>query len=588
MKKLITLILAIFITATLTSVYGSTVTKLENKQSKTISRIIQREKNRDRKNSLIAILNNLDNKYNNLYENLRENKKITIFFDPAHGKLPNGKWQGGAATGRLSCTNLPEEYYSIKLSRALYRLLSNNNHIEVKTTDDFLQVLQGKSDTYNNIYFNTTINLAKKHDAFLILSEHLNNVAFIHKASGTTNIPGIHIIYNNRGKKILRYVRGQYRGFLTLYNRLDASGMSKKYAYHIKDKLIASGLRPNSWQFGAVGDTRFTYFVDFPISVIFESGFISNPSEEKKFRDQEFVNKVALAQYESLIESIKDVFAVDISEDTPVKLNKNTWHRMQLLKMARLSVYYIKNGRTSEGLSIIRQMERIYGKSIYKEYLHYFTAVKTKLQRSERYYRLGVRYQRRRHYRRSRRYYRRAWRAINYDPIFTAYRKKYAGKLRLRNRSRKYRKVSPRRRPNPKAIARSAPAPVTARKSAVSRPIILAIDKGQSLKSAIENALDPSPEELDKLTKSFQNAVVRRRIRIRYYSKRRKRRVSRWVYRKRKINFRTGIYIVRIDKKFRVRSAKRVSSVSLNPARYQNQQFLKNSHFAMYEKRKSL
>ncbi|MCP4133662.1 MAG: hypothetical protein GY754_22025, partial [bacterium] len=250
-------------------------------QSLLMKRVLKKEKSRRRREDLAGIIRNIDKTYGSIYTNLKKGKKLVIFFDPAHGKLANGQWQG-EATNRMSATNRPEEFYSIMLSRGLYKQLSANRHIEVKSTPDFMEVLRGKKETYKNIPFTETVKMASQVGAFIILSEHLNNVSIFHKASGTTNLKGLHIVMDHSGRRILKYVHGQYSGFLTLYNKLDASGFSKEYALKLREKLIERNLNPNSWEKGAVGDDRFSYFVDFPISIIYESGFISHPDEEEE------------------------------------------------------------------------------------------------------------------------------------------------------------------------------------------------------------------------------------------------------------------------------------------------------------------
>ena len=76
-----------------------------------ISPLLKSEKNKTHLKNISEIIEYIDTTYSNLYEKLKNNGKIVIFIDPAHGKLPNGKWQG-EMTNRLSCTNRPEEYYS--------------------------------------------------------------------------------------------------------------------------------------------------------------------------------------------------------------------------------------------------------------------------------------------------------------------------------------------------------------------------------------------------------------------------------------------------------------------------------------------
>ncbi len=546
----------------------------KNQQTPLIKSLLAKENNARDKHNLNEILTRLDNTYARLYDNLKDGKKLVVFFDPAHGKLSNGVWQG-AATRRMSSANLPEEYYSILISRKMYQLLSRNRYIEVKTTRDFMDVLTGKSDTYRNIPFSTTVSLAKKHGAFIIIAEHLNNVSMIHKASGTANIPGVHVIYNQWGNRFLKYVHGSYKGFLTLYNKLDASGFSRQYALKLKKKLVAAGMKPNSWEFGAVGDSRFSYFVDFPVSVIYESGFISNPIEEKQLRDPEHIEKLVTAQYESLLDTINMVFNVNLEGEMVKKTGALQEDRLELLKLSRMAVYYIKNGKTSRGIATIRAMERKYGKSRLKTYVYYYSGIRSTLERYARYRRLVAannwyinKYTRlkrkyaadkkkaayyagliKMHRHKRWKYTKKSRNCISRAPIFTAYRSGSRGRSSGRS-SRKY------------VIASKVNKfPVETRKASLDTPVIFPVDEDQSLEDAIIKALDPSEEILKKLTASF---------------------------RKSRTKFSKGIYIVKLNKKLKVVSASRVRSVHLNPKKYQNHEYLKNSCFGSREKIKEL
>ncbi len=559
------------------------------KQSGIITSILKNEKNSANRREIVTVIDEIDRIYGSLYDDLKKKKKLVVFFDPAHGKLPNGAWQGGSITGRLSCTNIPEEYYSIAISRELYKLLINNPFIHVRSTDDYMDVLRGTSVSYKNIPFPKTVKLAREAGSFIILSEHLNNVSMFHKADGRVNLPGLHITRNRFGHRILRYVSKTYEGFLTLYNKLDTSGFSRLYALKLKNRLSTMGFKPNIWQKGAVGDDRFSYFFDFPISIIFESGFTSNPHEEEKLRDPHYIKKLVKAQYETLIENIRDTFGVDISGNEPVRIMKDVYNRLELIKLARIAVDYLKRGDTDGSLFTINLMLRRYGKTGYRHYIYYFIHIKNSLVRAERFYQLGKRYsglaqkyrkkknwkQWRRFRNLSRIYYKRA---KNYTsrPVFLAYRIKYSEVLSQRHRRISHRRYSPRRgktvRKETRVIAR--------RKAARWTPVILPIDAGQSLEDALIQALSPDKKNLEQLLKSLRNTKITRWVKRPYYSRKRKRWVTKWVKRTRRVYFRKGIYIVKLDRKLRVIKAKRVDSVRLLSKEYQNQQYLNNSYFA--------
>ncbi len=582
MKKKVILTISILV---LTAVYplkssSSTDIVFENQQSPTILGIVKNEKNKNRRERIVEIINRIDQTYGNLYDNLVKEKKLTIFFDPAHGLLPNGRWQGGDATHRSSCTNLPEEHYSINISRKLYQLLSKNKHIEVVTTSDYMPVLKGESDLYKDITFTTTVDLADKARAFIIISEHLNNISILFKADGRINLPGIHVTRNAYGWKVLQYVRDTYSGFLTLYNKLDASGFSKDYALNLKNMLIEKGLKPNGWNFGAVGDTRFCYFVDFPVSIIYESGFISNPEEEKNLRDPDYIQKIVEAQYNSFLETVRNTFGVDISGPTVSKHGNVDSDRVELLKLARLAIFFIKQGDSFKGIQLIREMEKKFPGADHHESVSFFTGVKNGLISSSKYYAIAQNYKKQKKYKMARKYFWLARRAILRAPIFASLHERYRKELSSL--------TLPAPAPDQKiefAPVRKSNYPYFASKAPLKRSIIFPVEENQSLEKSIELALSPDPDTMKKLVKSFGKAAS--------FTKRKATHVSKNIQpagdnQTERANFSPGIYIVKLDKYLNVSRAKYVHNVVLNPWLYQNHQYLKNSYFAHDTKEKSL
>ena len=469
----------------------------------------------------------------------------------------------------------------------MYELLSKNRFIEIKTTDDYLEVLKGKSDTYRDIPFSTTVEMAEKAGAFIIISEHLNNISVLHKADGRVNLPGIHITRNGYGWKVLRFVRDTYEGFLTLYNKLDASGFSYNYALKLKKMLVAKGFTPNSWGFGAVGDSRFCYFVDFPVSIIYESGFISNPEEEKKLRDPQYIQKLVDSQYAALLETINEVFGVDISGFSVKKTGEPSLDRIDLLKLARLTVYYIKTGNTASSIRVIREMEKKYSGSKYREHTWYFSSVKSSLSRSCNYYARAQKYKRQKKNKLARKYFWLARRSLQSAPIFAGLRDRYHHELRTTAASAVPVKPAA---VDVKPVNKTVYSSFIAR-APLGRSIILPIEHNQSLEDAIELALDPDEETLGRLVKSFKNGKIV--TRSKYYtssgkSKKKKKRIAAWRTKMHHVQFGTGIYVVNLDKNLNIIGARYVSSVPLNPGHYQNQQYLKNSYFSNGTKDRAL
>ncbi len=582
-RHIVTAILSFFIFIS-TYAYSAPEQQNQIQQPQSIMNILNSEKDRGQREKINEIVNRIDTTYANLYDNLKQGKKIVIFIDPAHGKLPNGMWQGGDATRRTSCTGLPEEYYSILLSRKMYELLSKNKHIEVKSTDEFMSVLKGNSDTYNDISFTRTVELAEKAGAFIIISEHLNNISVLYKADGRVNLPGIHVTRNGHGWKVLQIVRDTYDGFLTLYNKVDASGFSLNYALKLKKMLVAQGMKPNSWNFGAVGDTRFSYFIDFPMSVIYESGFISNPEEEKKLRDPQHINKLVECQYNALIETIKEVFSIDISGSTVQKSGDTSPERIELLKLARVAIYYIQSVDSNKAVRVIREMEKKYSGSRYAEYTYFFSNMKNNLVNSSRYYRLAAKYKRQKKNKLARKYFWTARRYLLRAPIFARMRERYRTEFDATRHASDSKpastiEISPVKNYNFSTFIAKAPA---------ERSIIFPIEHKQSLEKAIELALSPDPETMKKLVKSFKNAKNVSRVKTGVYKNKKNKKIARWKEVAHKVRFSTGIYVVKLDRNHNVVSARFVNSVALNPNLYQNQQYLKNSYFANDTRERSL
>jgi N-acetylmuramoyl-L-alanine amidase len=547
-------------------------------QPEIISTVLSKENNIVYLKQAIELLKAIDDTYVDIEKSLASGKKLVVFVDPAHGKLENGAWEG-EMTGRLSATGLPEEYYSIMLSRELFKTLSANRFIEVRSTEDFMQVMKGKSDIYKNIPFVDTVRLAAEAGAFIIVSEHLNNISSIVKASGLMNIPGVHITTDRWGNRFLSYVKDIHRGFLTLYNKYDATDFSRRYALNLKEALVAQGMRANNWQMGAVPDDRFSYFVDFPISVIYESGFISNPDDEELLRDPEYQRRIVRGQYESLLETVREVFGVDISGRSPVRVGKAPDELIELLKLSRLVIFYINNCEAQKAIGVINLMERKFA-GINPQFVAPYRQIKTTLVRAESYFNQGVAHLRKKNYKKATWCLHMARRTLRYRPLYSSLFARYSGQYQemgVPGRAVDMFVYNPKKLP-PATASRSVPPLVPARSAALTTPIIFAVDGDQTLENAIKKSLNPDKKTLERLVKSFANAFTYKSVKT----------GGKWRKVRIKANFGPGIYIISLDRNLRVVSASPVKKVALNPAKYQNQQYLKNSYFALEHKERAL
>lgn len=561
-------------------------------RSEEIKNILKDEKSIKHLKKINSIIEYIDQTYSNLYDKLNNGKKIVIFFDPAHGKLSNNKWQGNV-TWRQSCTNRPEEFYSTILSRKLYTRLIGNNCIEVKSTSNFMKLLKNESNSYKNIKFTKTIKLAKKNNAFLIVSQHLNNVSPRQKADGLVALKGIHITCNKFGKRLLSNVKGVHQGFLTLYNKLDITGLSLKCASNLKDLLVAENLKPATWGKGTVADDRFTYFVNFPISVIFESGFISNPEEEYLFRnDENYQNTIVDSQYSAIISSIKNTFGIDISSGKPEKIRHQSKEITNLLKLSRIVIYYIQNMKINKAINVCTLIEKKYIESPYKTNISPYVKLKDKLIFVRSCIRKANFYKPRRQFTKACKLYRKAIYTLDNNPLFlkiNKYLQTSHNKIAHRTRPR-LRRIYLRRRSNSFRVGappKFRPLRTKIEKHSIRTPFILAIENND-LETAIENAFAPNEKIKSKILKVFKRGKVTKNKWKRVYSKKKKKYI--WKkYRKTKyIRFTDGIYVVKLNSKFNLVRVKKVKHVAFNPRKYQNQQYFKNSCLAKKTKHKSI
>lgn len=531
------------------------------------------------------IINYIDNTYGSLYERLNSGGKFTIYFGPAHGKDNTGRWHG-TTSERIGVTGLPEEYYSMNYSRKFYNLLKNNKFIEVSTAPYYRDVLEGKSDSYHYMKFVDVAENAYNAEAFLVIEMHMNNVSVFEKADGLVNMPGIHMIRDSDGRKMLKNITGCYSGYLTLYNKYDASGFSKQYAVNIKNSLQSKGYSINGWEYGAVGDDRFTYYLLFPVSVIYECGFISHPAEEKKLKDAAYIDGMVNSHYEMLLKTIHDVYGIDITGNTMNYDKKDVTSRIELLKLARLTIFFIENDDVDAATEAVNGMKK-YNNSASSDSIEYYSSLLKRAQRAEYYYNKGIKYRNKKKYHKSREYFIEAKDCLNRNVMYSALKEKYNNAL-YGNRSN--RNSAPEKKPdyNFPVVQQKTLPEIPAVKSPLTKPFILSLHSKEELEHAVSESLGAGEAETKRIISSMKDYKLVSFRKVKQYSAKKKKKI--WVREKitNDFEFTPGIYIVRLDKKLNVVKADRVSAVYLDPQRYQNQQYLKNSYFAETEQEKNL
>jgi len=575
----ITAIIILFIS----NLHSQSAASIEKEQPRVISSIIAAEKNSRHLYNLTEIVNYIDRTYTDIPETLKSGGKLTIFFDPAHGKDSTGEWRG-ITTNRIGVTGKPEEYYSIYYSRKLYALLKENSYFNIVTSKDFQKVLDGKSDSYHFLRFSETVQMARDAGAFIIIAQHLNNVSIFNKADGRINIPGIHMARDKQNRLLLRNIKGSYSGFLTLYNKFDASGFSRRYAVNIRESLISKGYKANSWEHGAVGDDRFIYYVDFPVSVIYENGFISHPEEEKKLLDPYYMDGIVKSQYDTLIQSLNEIYGVDISGSKLKINNVKFYDRIELLKLARIAIYYIKNAETSKANNTVNAMAAYSKNKDLAESVAYYQSIMRIINKAEGHYSRGIAQKKKKQHKQARSDFNDALRSLDRNSLYSEYRTKYNNEISRGSGSG-----------TASALTSNEPKPVKFKesahrvsRSAATKPVILTMEEGTTLQQAIIDALNPDDENLAKIYNSLDKYKKVRWEKYSKWSAKHKKNITAWRKVTEDFNFTNGIYIVTFDKNFNVTKAESVSQVYLNPEVYQNQLYLKNSYFEKTERDRNL
>jgi N-acetylmuramoyl-L-alanine amidase/uncharacterized protein YktA (UPF0223 family) len=321
-----------FILISLTSNIASPKTIWTNKK------LVSFVKDKKHKQLLQNELHYIDKTYGQLISNLQKGNPIKIFLDPAHG-LINGK-SSARRTRRLSWNNKTEEFYSLKIVKQLYKIFQDNKHFKIITTPSLLKAINGKRKTYNDISFLNTIHRAKKNNALLIISEHLNNVKFV-KRNKLILKKGIQFTKDKYGQDYLIHNGRIENGFLTLYNPYDVLSLSYNIAYYTRKEMTKFHFFPNPWGNAKVADTRFSFFNLFPASIIFESGFICNPKDEKRLISYKGQTQIALSHYKAIVKSFSTLSGYNLF--IKGNLVKNKLYNPKKLK---LKISLLKKMRT--------------------------------------------------------------------------------------------------------------------------------------------------------------------------------------------------------------------------------------------------
>jgi hypothetical protein len=592
MKLIKTILPVLIVTGTLTLSYSQTAVK--SKQTPVVDKILEMQDNKNDFNNVADIINYMDEVYGGLYDSIEQGGKITIYFGPAHGKDHTERWRG-ITTERIGTTGLPEEYYSMLYSRKLYKLFKTNPYLNIVASDEYKEVLEGKSDSYHYMKFKDVMSNAKDAGAFMVIEMHMNNVSIFSKADGLVNMPGIHMARDSQGRKLLINITGTYSGFLTLYNKFDAGGFSRQYALNIRDNLVSKGYKANGWEYGAVADDRFTYYVLFPVSVIYECGFISHPEEEQKLLNEEYMDGMVASQYEMLLKTFNDTYGIDISKKEFSGKKKNFKNNIELLKLARLTVYFIKNGDTKSANAAMKAMNSLYLNPQTKDSIEYYNSIMNRINQAEQHYANGVKYRNKKQFNKARRAFILGRSTLNNNDIYSAYRNKLTMAIHGNKSSRGASDSTPTENTisadntiAAKNTTKTANTAISVKSSPITKPFIMTLRDEKNIESAVMEALSPDLRSLKIITDSMKDYKSVSFTKEKTYSAKKKKYITTTKKIVKDFDFRSGIYVAHLNKDMKVIKVEKVSSVYLDSNKYQSHQYLKNSYFTQVEMEKEI
>ncbi|HOF15142.1 MAG TPA: hypothetical protein PLN01_12530, partial [Spirochaetota bacterium] len=197
-----------------------------------------------------------------------------------------------------------------------------------------------------------------------------------------------------------------------------------------------------------------------------------------------------------------------------------------------------------------------------KAVIENITDMKYRIERSQTLYAKTLQLKKKGQIRKAKISMRKAISLISRSPVFYEMRKAYRTEYRVLKET-----------PPQKDYALQHPIPakgVNPSPSSITTPVLIVLKKDITISEAIYNALRCDDAMLKKLTQQFASSKIK-------------------AGKKRFENpTKEGIYIVQLTPKGNIKSVKRVTIVKLNPYKYQNQMYLKNSYCVSKEKSKSL
>ena len=298
-----------------------------------------------------------------MFRNIRHNRFV-VYIDPAHGKRKSdGVWSteyNGRYSGSFGGKHIPEEVYSLAITRELYSILKGDKNIEIVVPKDYRLALEWKKDWYYDIPFTESLKLAYKNGAILFISEHLNNVGEYLRKDGW-QVFGFFIKTFKDSKDYLVYNSGKYtRGAMVLFSYFDPMGIGKIVAKESISWLSLFSFPINSSPF--FPDYRISVFSLHPATIFFETGFICNKDEEALLRNRFWIRKIAISHKFAIykaIEFLKNLKNIEAYKGLVllsiwvVKLSKEKKYRLA----CKLSRYILR-----------RYKKFIYGKENEKRY----------------------------------------------------------------------------------------------------------------------------------------------------------------------------------------------------------------------------
>jgi hypothetical protein len=300
-----------------------------------------------------------------------------------------------------------------------------------------------------------------------------------------------------------------------------------------------------------------------------------------------------------LLKTFNDIYGINISKKYFSGKKKNFKANIELLKLARLTLYFIKKGDTKSANVTVKAMNSLYLNPQTKDSINYYNSIINTINKAEDYYASGVKYRNKKKFNKARTCFIQGKSTLNNNDLYSTYRNKYtkaiSGNKMIRSKSdtdlvsgKENTKKTDIKSTSVNSLAKNSNTAISVKSSPLTKPFIMTLRDEGNIEAAIMESLSPDSKSLKIITDSMQNYKSVSYTKVKTYSAKNKKYITTNKKVVKDFEFKSGIFIAELSKDMKIVKVTKVSSVYLDPDKYQNHQYLKNSYFTQIEMEKEI